>query len=276
MRFFICKLTISVLSAFSVLACTETSKVETDVLIIGGGASGTAAAIASARMGSKTILVAEDQWLGGMLTSAGVSAVDGNTKLPSGVWGEFRDSLVVRYGSLDNLKTGWVSNTMFEPSVGAEIFKNMVQNQPNLKVFYGFKWKNVENTGIWNVTIENPENRFTIEASQLIDATELGDVAASLGIPYYLGMDPMERFNEDIAPGWASLSLQQSAMFFLISIVLLVLSEYVLEISRKANSGPEYYIADELTSVKLTRKERLNVEVDGVMAPKSQRALFKY
>lgn len=200
MRFFICKLTISVLSAFSVLACTETSKVETDVLIIGGGASGTAAAIASARMGSKTILVAEDQWLGGMLTSAGVSAVDGNTKLPSGVWGEFRDSLVVRYGSLDNLKTGWVSNTMFEPSVGAEIFKNMVQNQPNLKVFYGFKWKNVENTGIWNVTIENPENRFTIEASQLIDATELGDVAASLGIPYYLGMDPMERFNEDIAP----------------------------------------------------------------------------
>lgn len=162
MRFFICKLTISVLSAFSVLACTETSKVETDVLIIGGGASGTAAAIASARMGSKTILVAEDQWLGGMLTSAGVSAVDGNTKLPSGVWGEFRDSLVVRYGSLDNLKTGWVSNTMFEPSVGAEIFKNMVQNQPNLKVFYGFKWKNVENTGIWNVTIENPENRFTI------------------------------------------------------------------------------------------------------------------
>ena len=104
MRFFICKLTISVLSAFSVLACTETSKVETDVLIIGGGASGTAAAIASARMGSKTILVAEDQWLGGMLTSAGVSAVDGNTKLPSGVWGEFRDSLVVRYGSLDNLR----------------------------------------------------------------------------------------------------------------------------------------------------------------------------
>lgn len=200
MRFFFHKLTIIILSAFSILVYTDTSSVKTDVLIIGGGASGTAAALASARMGAKTILVTEDQWLGGMLTSAGVSAVDGNTRLPSGIWGEFRDSLMIRYGSLENLKTGWVSNTMFEPNVGAEIFKNMVQNQPNLKVFYGFKWKDIENTGIWKVTIENPEERVTIEASQLIDASELGDIAAILKIPYDVGMDSKDRFNEDIAP----------------------------------------------------------------------------
>jgi hypothetical protein len=69
---------------------------------------------------------------------------------------------------------------------------------------------------------------------------------------------------KQIAPGWVSLSMQQAIMFFLISLVLLILSEYVLEISRKANSGPSYYIAQEFTSAQLTRKERLNVERDGL------------
>ncbi len=46
------------------------------------------------RMGSKTLLIENTSWLGGMLTSAGVSAMDGNYKLPSGFLKEFRDSLV--------------------------------------------------------------------------------------------------------------------------------------------------------------------------------------
>lgn len=82
-------------------------------------------------------------------------------------------------------------------------------------------------------------------------------------------------FKEDIAPGWVSLSMQQSGMFFLISLVLLVLSEYVLEISRKANSGPAYYIANEFTSARLIRKERLNVEIESGMIPRAQNPLFK-
>lgn len=106
-------------------------------------------------------------------------------------------------------------------------------------------------------------------------ATTLSAVGAFASLVYSAYVVLIWAFNEDIAPGWASLSLQQSGMFFLISIVLLVLSEYVLEISRRANSGPEYYIADELTSVRLTRKERLNVEVDGAVMPKHKRSLFK-
>jgi hypothetical protein len=74
-------------------------------------------------------------------------------------------------------------------------------------------------------------------------------------------------FKKDVAPGWVSLSMQQSVMFFLVSMVLLVLSEYVLEISRKSSSGPSYYIADEFTSTKLTRKQRLNIEFDRKTIP---------
>jgi hypothetical protein len=100
-------------------------------------------------------------------------------------------------------------------------------------------------------------------------------VGAFASLAYSIYVVLIWAFKEDVATGWVSLALQQSGMFFLISLVLLVLSEYVLEISRKANSGPAYYIADEFTSAKLTRKERLNVEVDGAMMPKPQKSLFK-
>ena len=106
-------------------------------------------------------------------------------------------------------------------------------------------------------------------------ATTLSAVGAFASLAYSIYVVFIWAIKKDVAPGWVSLSLQQSGMFFLISLVLLVLSEYVLEISRKANSGPAYYIANEFTSAKLTRKERLNVEVDCAMMPKPQKSLFK-
>ena len=65
------------LFALGFTACSHSDD-SVDVLIIGGGASGVTAGIQSARMGAATLIVEETEWLGGMLTSAGVSAVDGN------------------------------------------------------------------------------------------------------------------------------------------------------------------------------------------------------
>lgn len=67
-------------------------------------------------------------------------------------------------------------------------------------------------------------------------------------------------FKADVAPGWTSLSLQQSGMFFLISLVLLVLGEYILSMASLSNEGPSYHVGQEFTSVRMTRRERLNVE----------------
>ena len=52
--------------------------ISAEVLVVGGGAGGTAAAIQAARRGVSVVLVSELPWLGGMLTAAGVSAPDGN------------------------------------------------------------------------------------------------------------------------------------------------------------------------------------------------------
>lgn len=62
-----------------------------------------------------------------------------------------------------------------------------------------------------------------------------------------------------IAPGWVTLSLQQSGMFFLISLVLLILSEYILHIVRSPER-PLYHIAQEYTSAVMKHRQKLNVE----------------
>lgn len=59
-------------------SCMHSEEDKVDVLIIGGGASGVTSGIQSAGMGANTLILEESTWLGGMLTSAGVSAVDGN------------------------------------------------------------------------------------------------------------------------------------------------------------------------------------------------------
>ena len=64
----------------------------------------------------------------------------------------------------------------------------------------------------------------------------------------------------DVAPGWVTLSLQQSGMFFLISLVLMILGEYILQMVSQSNEGPLYHVAQEFTSAVMTRREKLNIE----------------
>lgn len=69
-------------------------------------------------------------------------------------------------------------------------------------------------------------------------------------------------FKAHVAEGWVSLSLQQSGMFFLISLVLLVLGEYILNMASLSNDGPPYHVGQEFTSARMTRREKLNIEED--------------
>ncbi|MCL6258286.1 FAD-dependent oxidoreductase [Aquiflexum sp. TKW24L] len=177
----------------------------TQLLIIGGGASGTSAGIQAAKMGVKTVILEETTWLGGMITAAGVSAIDGNHKLPSGIWGEFREKLYAHYGGPSAVGTGWVSNTLFEPSIGNGIFQNWVKEEKNLQVLFETTWqKAVFENGQWVVQYLEKGKLKTIKAKMLIDATELGDVMASLGYKYYVGMDSQDRFGEVFAPAKAN------------------------------------------------------------------------
>ena len=135
-----------------------------------------------------------------MLTSAGVSAIDGNYKLPSGFWGEFKDSLVSHYGSLEALKTGWVSNVLFEPKVGNEILKSITQNEKNLKILYSTSTQSVSKHDGNNFNYQIKTSEGTFFSKILIDGTELGDLLPMLDDDYDVGMDSNEMYDENIAP----------------------------------------------------------------------------
>jgi hypothetical protein len=191
--------------AFQLICFVSVSqqRLVTEVLVVGGGTGGTAAAIQCSRMGVATILVEETAWLGGMLTAAGVSCTDGNDELPSGMWQDFREALYSHYKTR-NLGTGWVSNTCFEPHVGDSIFKAWAVREKKLTVLHGWYFDHVQKKG--NKTVgaifKNARGQFlTVEAKITIDATDLGDVFSNAGAVYDLGMEDKFYADEEMAPG---------------------------------------------------------------------------
>jgi FAD dependent oxidoreductase len=177
--------------------------INTDVLVIGGGTSGVAAGIQSARQKVKTIIIEPTTWLGGMLTAAGVSATDGNHNLPSGLWEEFRQALYKHYNT-KNLATGWVSNTLFEPHVGDSIFKAFCKKEDEyLYVLFEYQLQKVikqKNKITGAVFIGKDGKTITIKCKICIDATELGDVMALSNTAYDIGMEDAAYSKENFAP----------------------------------------------------------------------------
>lgn len=121
-----------------------------------------------------------------------------------------------------------------------------------------------------------PKNRQTKKLSESIEkgirlmvsttrapmrlVTVLSLFGAGANLIYSLYVVSIGLFAENVAPGWVSMSLQMSGMFFLISLVLLVLGEYILHMASLSNEGPQYHVGQEFTSAKMTRLEKLNLE----------------
>ena len=164
---------LSLLLLFAAASCTRCY----DVVVVGGGTGGTSAAIEASRCGAKVLVVEETPWIGGMLTSAGVSAVDGNYRLRGGIFGEFCDSLTARYGGYEALFSGWVSKIMFGPAVGAEVLANMAA-EAGVEVRFGVNVIEMAGNDGWHLKLSDGS---WVRARIVIDGTELGDVAQMAG-----------------------------------------------------------------------------------------------
>lgn len=194
---------LAIISILFLQYCEYSPNTRTQIAIVGGGASGVSAALQAARMGNEVLIIESTEWLGGMLTSAGVSAIDGNHNMPSGIWGEFRSHLYDHYGGPDSVFTGWVSRTLFEPSVGNEILQKMVAQEENITVLNGWLIDSVTvvDNQITKAHFFNQDNeRKTVIADVFIDGTEYGDLLALAGASYSLQMETFEETKEDAAP----------------------------------------------------------------------------
>jgi len=168
--------------------------VDCDVLIVGGGVSGVAAGIQAGRMGVEVCLLEKGDWAGGMLSSAGVSAVDGHQYLMSGIFKEFVDRVKLYYDSrnqFDDTKKCDVSFLCFEPRVGNKIFTQMIKETKKLRFFTGASVDRVykKNNKITGVHFVQDGKNFIANSKVLIDATDFGDMMYLADIPYSLGPD---------------------------------------------------------------------------------------
>ncbi|MBS1520746.1 MAG: FAD-dependent oxidoreductase [Bacteroidetes bacterium] len=168
-----------------VFTFSRAETIRTDVLVIGGGASGVAAAIQSARSKVKTLLVEPGPWLGGSMTMSGMCVLDANRNLPSGIWGEFHRKVTDYYRPRLGYDTTHNSILRFEPYTGADILKKICDTVKNLTVKLKTPWTSVKKDGTgWEVTIIVNGEAVKVNAKVLVDGTETGEVAAKAGAKF--------------------------------------------------------------------------------------------
>lgn len=161
-----------------------------DVVVVGAGPGGIAAALQAARMGQHVALLEETDWIGGQMTAAGVGTMDeGNVAArKSGVYKEFVDKATAYYKSKGkSAGTCYFSTTSLcvDPSVGQQILRSMLQTQSkNLDVQTGVRVSSVLKQG--NTVTGVVANGTTYSSKVLVDADEYGDILAKAGAAFRL------------------------------------------------------------------------------------------
>ncbi|NGN65795.1 FAD-dependent oxidoreductase [Streptomyces sp. A7024] len=204
---------------------------ETDVLIVGGGLGGVAAALAACRAGCRVVLTEETDWLGGQLTSQAVPPDEhpwveqfGTTAsyraLREGIREHYRRTFPLRAEALDlpqlNPGAGRVSKLCHEPRVALAVIEEMLaphRSAGRLTILTDHRPVSAATEGdfVRAVTIEDVRDgdRHTVAATYVIDATETGELLELAGVEYGLGAEAQSEFDEPHAPRTADPLNQQ-------------------------------------------------------------------
>jgi len=201
----------------------EGQEIRTDILIVGGGLGGVAAALAVAKMGFATVLTEESQWLGGQLTAQAippdehpwiedVGATGSYLELRRRIRDYYRRSYPLNADAtadpLLNPGLGFVSPLCHEPRVALACIEEMIapyRARGAITSYTETRPVAVTNRGdsIEAVTFENPDGtRWTAQARYVIDATELGDLLELGGVEHVIGSESQNQTGEPSAlPG---------------------------------------------------------------------------
>lgn len=171
---------------------------EYEVVVIGGGPAGIAAAAAAGRAGRSTLLVERYGFLGGMGTAAGVTNFCG---LHANVHGEHRqivhgvvDELQERIGKLGGLNAphltfrNMVKAQAYDISAYKIAADELLAGHGVSLLFHAMGVGAVVDGGrIDAVLVETKEGRFAVRGAIFIDCSGDGDLAAWAGAPFEKG-----------------------------------------------------------------------------------------
>lgn len=167
-----------------------------DVVVVGAGSGGCAAAIQAARMGMRVALLERSDWLGGQMTGAAVSSMDDKTLTRTGIYSEFISRVRDYYSALGrNVNVCyWGNDTIaFEPKVGRHILREMLGETGLVDIIFravpvsAVKGKNKNKDRVTAAVFAINGKQETFSAAVFIDATEYGDFIPLTGARWRSG-----------------------------------------------------------------------------------------
>ena len=189
----------------------------TEILIVGGGLGGVAAALAAGRQGHRVILASRHDRLGGQLTTQGVPPDEhpwiemfGATTSYRALRRAIRDYYRRHYPLIGraqrdpylNPGNAWVSRLAHEPRVAVQVINDLLaplQASGNLAVWRGYHPTHVtaDRDRVRAVTLTDAAGEsLTVTADYVLDATELGDLLELGGVEYVAGTEAQAETGE--------------------------------------------------------------------------------
>lgn len=210
----------------------QASEMSADVVVVGGGMGGFAAAMAALRNGRSVILTEETDWIGGQVTQQGVPPDEhqwiethGATQLYRDFRTQIREYYRSYYPLVDaarqkeylNPGDGAVSRLCHEPKVALAVMEGMLMpymSAGKLRLLLKHKPIGAEVNGdrVEAVQMQNLLNgdELTLTAPYFVDATELGDLLPLSGTEYVTGAEARSDTGELHAAEVANAANQQA------------------------------------------------------------------
>ncbi len=224
---------------------------DTDVLVVGGGLGGVAAALAALRLGARVVLTEESPWLGGQLTSQAVPPDEhpwieesGCTRSYRELRNRIRDYYRRNYrltpdahaAALLNPGNGSVSRLCHEPQVAVAVIDEMLaryRGDLQLRTLLRHTPRSVQTDGdsVGAVSFMDTDagEEVTVHASYVLDATELGDLLALGDVEHVIGSESRAQTGEMHALDGPPQPLDQQALTWCFAVDYLPDGDYTID-----------------------------------------------
>lgn len=168
-----------------------------DVIVVGGGISGSVAAIAVARTGAKTLLVEQYGFLGGMLTAAGVGPMmtfhAGEKLAVQGITNELIENMKKKGKSPGHIfdTTGYTYSVTPFDAEGMKHELEAMLLESGGEILYHTMLAGVErdDARITAITVCNKAGISELKAKVFVDATGDADLSAWAGVDFIKGRE---------------------------------------------------------------------------------------
>jgi hypothetical protein len=206
---------------------------QADILIVGGGLGGVAAALAALRLGRAVLLTEETDWIGGQLTAQAVPPdehpwIEGTgctatyQRLRRGIrdyyWRNYPLLPTARFDPLLNPGAGRVGPLCHEPRVAVAVLEEMLapyfaSRQLELRLRCRATGVECDGDRVVAVTLTNERDgeQTVVRAAYVLDATELGDLLALARVEHVIGAESQAETSEPHALPGPSDPLDQQA-----------------------------------------------------------------